>query len=181
MPWSCSNRMLPLSVAVVEMALKGEIFVKAIHIAILAFTALFFSNSAFAFVTCIAATTSVGGVSNTEYYCTDNGIYNAPPGGDTIVTAGGGSGGTGTAGTASNPIKVYIPAASTCDGEMADEYANIAFKTYWQTALKPRVSPDQNYYAILFADGQRTTYQWVNLISASYAITRKDGAICHSF
>lgn len=123
-----------------------------------------FSGNANAFVTCIAATASGNGLTSVVYYCTDNGIYVTAPGGATIIVdAFGGSGGGGAGssyplGTKANPIRVPIPAADQCDSVTADDAANVAFKTYWEAALKPQIAPNFKNYAILFADGLARQY-----------------------
>lgn len=99
-----------------------------------------------------------------DYYCGDpSGLLGS---GSTVGQGGSGGGGGGP--STSIPEK----AQGSCHGmeELSTPAANVAFKAYWESNLKPRIAPDGKTYTITFSDGSRESYVWNQIISSSYAV-----------
>lgn len=119
-----------------------------------------------------------------DYYCGDPGGGSGPGqggGGGGGNNGGGGEGGSGGGGGNGGATPVPEKAPDSCHDieELSTPAANVAFKAYWETNLKPRVVPDGKTYTITFSDGSKENYVWNQIISSSYAVNPAPGATCH--
>lgn len=104
-----------------------------------------------------------------DYYCGDpSGLL----GSGSSVGQGNGGGGGGGSGGGGPSTSIPEKAQGSCHDieELATPAANVAFKAYWETNLKPRIAPNGKTYTVTFSDGSQQSYVWNNIISSSYAV-----------
>lgn len=137
-----------------------------------------FSTDTYAATVCIKATVSVGGGgTSTQYYCSDQAVYDSPPPNTIVLSVGIGdpSGGGGPLGGRFNPILVLMPANGSCqDGyPMSNVNATNAFRE--SLVLKgiknlARLIPDNKFYQVLFVDGSSAVYRWDQPVQNSISL-----------
>lgn len=138
-----------------------------------AFTAIIFAlsfcNSSYAYVTCVKTMVTVSdSITEVGYACSDNGLYNSPPQGSTIIEPSTPSPPpvTSVGQVVWNPIMVAQVAENACTDPNSLSWANEAFREYWNSqAMQTGVAsflPDNKFYKIYFSDGSAHLYKWVN-------------------
>jgi len=130
--------------------------------------ALLFCNSSYAYVTCVKTMVTVSdSITEVGYACSDNGLYNSPPQGSTIIEPG-----TPTPPVAGlgqvvwNPIVIAQVAENACSDPNSLSSGNEAFRGYWTSqAMQTGAAsflPDNKFYKVYFSDGTAHLYRWVN-------------------